>query len=300
MHKLEIKRKRRIYRFTFPSSFDELTADQLEFVIPHLPDWTGRYTKFRNSKYAGFKKTPLADFHLQEARIQALVYLTGVYKLKPWSRRGKAFFSMYPDEVAEALKLLNWLFESPNRYVPPYPKLRIGFATWFPAADRLTNLSGEEFHFATRFYQQYQNRDHAALDKLIAILYRPAGRGPAHHPTHPDYSGDQRLPFNRHHLDHLADKVSHLRDKQKLAILFWFGCCLHYYTTAYPQIFTKGNQQEASKEGWLPIWRAMAKGMLQTEEVAQKRLVMILYELREMQREYKEHKDRMRKMKVVR
>ena len=112
----------------------------------------------------------------------------------------------------------------------------------------------EEWNDCEVYYYLYTiEEDITALDKLIAVLYRPAKEG-YNHEINAD--GDCRIPFNEYKCLYIAkEKVSKWPQSVKLAILAWYDGCRQSVTELY-DLFG-GNGEAVNEPGMFQIIRAL-------------------------------------------
>lgn len=289
MNVLTIPFKRKVFSFSFPDSWEKLSTQQLLKIIPFIPAWRTAYFDFKESSSL---RRVAADAVLQKYRLKALLILLD---LKWWQIPMKrAFFSLYPDEVADLLECTNFLLEQPKRKKLPLPQVKVkGLSCVGPAAD-LSNFTGEEFHFAWLAYYKYSEaladgkpaEEH--LNSLCAVLYRPCGTSKLYDPDAPEFKGDARVPFVRFALEVNAKRWTKVDADIKKLIAWWFGQLYVQIQKAHPDIFSTKNKGKASSLGWLPIFRSLSNTFLEHEQVAKQSIGMIFLELKEVKRKARE------------
>ncbi len=291
MNKLRIEVNNRQYHWHLPENFDELTSNQLQWLSFHLDAWRGILVAAANAKFTKSSDRGQMELAAETIRIKVLIKLSGTDRLPRWSKKAQAFYIMEPDEVAQLLSLIDFVYKEPNRTLPPFKRLAIGWTYFYPPLAKMENLSAEEFHYAHLFYKQWKEGDPSALDMLCAILYRTKGKGAKHNPKKLDaFSGDVRTPLNAATLEQFAKEWKTVKQPKKMAIAIWWESFYLQTAKANPQVFTKAEGKENSGMGFLPVFRALAKDPLKIEEVAKMQLSLVLYELRESHREAKELK----------
>lgn len=108
-------------------------------------------------------------------------------------------------------------------YLNKIPVIEIRGKKYYGPDSALYNIRFAEFMRLEALYEQYVNTgDSRFIDKLIAVLYRPAD--PNSKPESPSFSGDIRIPFNDHIAMKNEKRISKLSESTKLAIrLFYEG-----------------------------------------------------------------------------
>ena len=236
------------------------------------------------------------DEILQSLRMEFLSILIGVrsYYLMRLTQKGRAFLGLYPDEIQELCQHTNFLFQENQRTVNPLPKFRRWCRVYHGPSDRLANITAGEFHFADLFFQEWMDTESEnALNNLVAVLYRPKGKGDLHDPNSDFFSGDIRIPFNQNSIEARAKRLAGISRAKKLAIAHFYEGCRNGIIEAYPEIFKKNGKRSGSSEGWIPVFRALSKD-IHYERIAEMRLGRVLYEMVESQKEAQELKRKMK------
>lgn len=277
MNKLTIPYRGKFVRFDFAERWDEVPPSALPWLGKNLWPMAAAYRQLiaciQENKYL---ETIKQDVALQSMRIAVLKRLCGI-GWWPFSRRNQAFYSMEVDEVADVLQTINFIFKR-IELKQPFGSFRFWGYSYYGPQEKLANLTGAEFHFAEMAFTKAIQGDKHAVAELCAILYRPKGKGNKHNPNHFLYTGDVREPFNRFSLDKRAKHFLGLGDKVLYPALLWFAGCRAAIIENYPEIFSKGSA-EGNGNGWMDIFRALAKEPLHFEEIANKHLSFLLWEL---------------------
>jgi hypothetical protein len=277
MNKLTVPYKGKFVRFDFASDWSEVPARALPWLGKNLWPMAVTYRHLlqciAENKYL---ETIKVDTDLQTGRIAVLKQLCGI-GWWPFSRRNRAFYSLEADEVADVLQHINFVFKRID-VKQPFDEFDFLGYTYYGPKEKLANLSGAEFHFAEIAFTKALQGDEHAVAELAAILYRPRGKGQKHDPNNFAFTGDVREPFNRFSLDKRAKHFLALSDKKKYPILLWFAGCRAAIIENYPEIFSKGTA-EGNGNGWMDIFRALAKEPLHFEAIAEKHLSFLLWEL---------------------
>lgn len=299
MTDLRIIYKGKSYHWYLPACWDEVTDKDMAWITPKLQDWKKQYLAWVDAMEEG--KADMAkvyDALLQKSRIYILKKLCGISRI-PWSRTARAFYSMLPDEVADVLLQLNFIFTDLDRQLPtPYLFKHKGKYYHNPGKD-FQLITGGEFHFADKYYASYLEHGRLEdLDQLVAILYRQRGKGPEHQPGHEKYCGDLRRPFNKNRIELDAATLATLPLSTKVTIFFWWQCFRQQLQLSWKDIFSQERTKKAQKgNGWIPIFRTLSKHPLQFEAVAELKLSLLLMELRESMREAKEMERKLKNKK---
>ena len=288
MNTVSIPFLKRVFYFQWPSIWDEIPAKTLKALLPIIKEVQAALLIYQEA----VEKEP-ADLILQELRIKMLWKLLDL-SWYHWLKK-RAFLSLYADELSDILNTTDFLIESPLRNAPPFEKIKVGRLTLIPPCKALQNLSAEEFHFLglhlkklSELKQESITPKERALkrtalqNEIVYALYRPQGKKPNYHSENEDYSGDERIRFNRHNWEVKSRLVADIPLWKKELIIWWYSHMLLRIQDAHPLIFTKKTERSANRYGWLPVFRQLAKNPLQTEKIGSLKLSYLLYELNEL------------------
>jgi hypothetical protein len=118
------------------------------------------------------------------------------------------------------------------------PIIKIGRQALHGPADGLSNITFREFIFTETFLNEN------AHDKLIAVLYRPAGKSK---PGSLDYNGDIRERFNDNIIDDRVKVISRMPVHFKKAIMWYYEGCKQHIAALFPNVFTEGTGEKSTK-----------------------------------------------------
>lgn len=172
------------------------------------------------------------------------------------------FRLMGPEKLARLLPLTGWISEdvSISKRLLPVIYLR---EKLFGPREGFSNLTAGEFHFADMYYTAWkESGDTMNLYRFIAVLYRPGKSG---YDARRDKDGDERAPFNPNLVEYYARMLAnHYRQPVPADVAVAASFCYESWRMAlekdHKRIFSKKNKTRASKYGWLPVLRAIAKG----------------------------------------
>jgi hypothetical protein len=202
----------------------------------------------------------------------------------------------YQDNEAlySLLGLTNFLLETQPEAKNNYPAIKLRRKKHIAPADDLNNLSFGEWCFAYQACHYYRlSRDPLYLDKLIAILYRPADK--TNKPGTATYTGDHREVFNENLIDLRARSVADVQLRIKQSILAWFSAALYNIMQDRPHVFPQGKdgEEEPAAAGdenrtWFTVFRELLGPKWGTEkELRHANAIFILDALEEQQIELK-------------
>lgn len=220
MHTVQIGPARR----QLPSDWGELTRRQLLLAVPLL---------FR----------PLAPVAARTQLLRTLLALPrGLW-------RGLTSF-----QIASHLYLVKWLTEPSRLTRQLLPRLGPWWARLAGPGDWLGGCTVWEFSNAEAHLRTWiSSQDVAALNALVAVLYRPRRLGWWLHQFSPSYTGDPRQAFNSKTVAARARRVGRLPLVQRQAVLMYYLGCRAALETAYPHLFSgdEANGQDANP--WLTL-----------------------------------------------
>lgn len=164
--------------------------------------------------------------------------------------------------LEEALTLIAWVFSDLKITKNLLPSFEHEGVRYLGPEPELGNLRFGEFVMAEAYFIQYwEQKDKKALDKLIAVLYRPAGAGDDHTVGHVNYCGDVREKFNGNLTEHRAGLFANLDLAIKDGIYLYYLASRWQAFDNYPYVFPKRAKQKIDtprqkvpKFGWLGVF----------------------------------------------
>lgn len=198
----------------YPSSWEECSGKQVLFI-------------FRHALLLLAGKISVLDFLLH-----VFFELAGIRVVHPelsdrrltYEQRERKY-----ENICRACETINFMFEHQDgkttfRYDQvenQVPDLRIGLSTWHSPEDGLLDLTFGEYRQVVDLMRSYRtgNAD-KDLDKIIAILYRPAGK-----------DGQRRKAFDRHECESRASRASKISPEMRFYVVSWFSSCDNYLKT---------------------------------------------------------------------
>jgi hypothetical protein len=206
-----------------PSSWKELTKDQLLFVAPRVM---------------------LSNANIELLREMAIYFLMlpkSFYRLMNLSQL---------DAIAETFNFF-WLANDLSIQHISFVKPNL-FRKLYGPASRLENCSAAEWAFADKFLNAFlKTKDENDLNSLVACLYRPAFKN---HPL-----TDVREPFDLGKVEYFARHTAKLKLSERLAVaIFFMGCRTHIIDRFKPVFSVKKSKKKADKSGWLGFFYDLA------------------------------------------
>lgn len=196
-------------------------------------------------------------------------------------------------EIADNLYLVEYLLQSntlTENILPVYKGL-------FGPKKNFDNLLICEFVFTEAYYMQYiqgpdttdfipaqwlalKKEKQAALNTLIAILYRPAKK---HYNRNKNVAGDVRQSFNDALTGYFAAKIARWPEAVKTAIVHWYAGCRLQLIRDFPVVFESSPSAGESTYGLWSVMRSVAeKGTFGDFAMVEKQFVKtIMMELTE-------------------
>jgi len=208
--------------YSIPTMWNELTSKQLVAIL----------------------RVCNANWSLMEAQVQLFKILTGIRWIKLWW--------LGPLEIEDKLYLVDWVFKDNSLTKNLLPIYRHHYGP----ADNFSNLQVCEFIFTEQYYQQYKEQgDLQYLNRLLAILYRPAKAG---YNKNRNEDGDIREPYNDNLTTVYARKIARWPIPLKEAILFWYEGCRNSLVNDNPDVFG-GAGGDPAKYGLWSVMRGVAE-----------------------------------------
>lgn len=186
--------------YYLPENFNELTKKQLIWL-------------------ARLMVQPKTEYHELEV-LNALLNV-GLFE----------FFRLSSEVKTNMLPFTQWVYAGntlTEQLIPEYNSL-------FGPCREFDNLTLGEFHFSEIYYREVAKGDDAAVNNLIAVLYRK-GR-PFYNKTKNKH-GDIRLPFNANLIAYYANKTASWPLSVKTAIVMWYDGCRQNLVETYNEVFS--------------------------------------------------------------
>lgn len=202
------------------------------------------------------------------------------------------------DLLCALVPLTNFLVEEKPEVKNFFPELKIRKKKSLAPADDLSNITFGEWCFIFQFYQYYQiDQDVSWLNKLIAVLYRPAD--PEQDPDSAKFKGDLREVFNENLISKRAKDVAAIEKKYKDAVLAWFILAIHQVMDRRPNVFPASaendpeapavTEQPDQSRTWMSIFRELLGPKWGTaEQLKNTNAMFVLDALEEQQISYNE------------
>jgi hypothetical protein len=240
--------------YVIPENYNELTGDQLIKLAPLL------------------KSTEPDALLLSLKVLQVLM-----------NKSTAAFYFLSLDLRERALQYAQWVFEKNTLTKQILPSID----GYYGPKSNFDNLTLDEYHCAEIFYSEFlSSADAAALDKLVAVLYRKPKKD---YDELRDPDGDIRMPFNEHEIDYWAHFISYWPSDTKEAVLLWYDGCRQHLIALYNTVFTPPKDEAPAEDnrGMFGVMRQIADGSKygQFEQVKKLNIHTALLEMEELIKE---------------
>jgi hypothetical protein len=227
----------------------------------HIP---GNWNELNRDQLLSFASIVRDNMELEEIKVKMLFLFTKIKVLERdsvkidnidhfWLKYGKKKFlvSAYSLAFIARLNLVFFRETQESRYIVYSLLTRnlisvidINGKKLHGPADGLSNILLKEYIHAETFYTEYfKTNSENALNNLIAVLYRPAGK------TKPDsinFSGDLREPFNDFLTETYAQITRKITPDIKRAVLWYYEGCKRHIANLFPKVFKEGNGESSS------------------------------------------------------
>ncbi len=279
--------------YDLPSSWDNMSSKQFVDVI--------RAFVFSTDIVSFKVKALFALLHIRVPERPQL-WKDGK-KLFAFRLKGRKIFLLSPEQLAEFLPLIDYLFFTDQddvqsdyivsqRTINPIQSFKRRLKRFYGPADRLFNSSFEEFIAAEMHYMNFlKDNNTMHIESLIASLYRP--EDPGYDPKHFEFKGDRREPFNDHLIEARAKSFQHLNIAVKYAIFYWYQGCREFLTYQFPHVFNGTSSNKPNPFGMMVLVDALAQNDVTRNEQIRKGLlydVLLRLEQSSIQREEMESK----------
>lgn len=212
-------------RLTLPERWNELTVHQLRWICKYI---------YPNINL--FNQSPTIYYHL---KVRLLMVLMEVPRYNIFSAKRRMFFKISAESLADLTMQINWIYQSANLTLNPFPAISIGFKKLYGPPDGLSNMKLIEFSFADHFFCEFQKtKKESDLNNFIACLYR-----------HKMFNNadDVREPFNKNTIAYRATLLKNFRNEDKIAILLFYLSCRELIVKRYAKVFEKTNNKGKTK-----------------------------------------------------
>lgn len=170
--------------------------------------------------------------------------------------------SLSNHQLLDLCKLVLPLLEKLDLTDNPSPSFVHKSIEYFAPKFDFSNLRFGEFVMTETYFKQYidSEREHSeVLDKLIAVLYRNAGKGEEYVPGTATYRGDKRVKFNSNVVEHYAQLFRDLDLALKDGIVLWYAAAREQFFSCYRELFSRKSQTKNSHDtsidwGWFGVY----------------------------------------------
>lgn len=242
MHVIEVQESDA--RTEIPSCFEEFTSAQILFIIEQ------------------FLILEAGVISISEFKVKVLYFLMGLkYTPKSFQKEKR----MLPEElenkhcnIAQLTELLDFLFLKEQKQKKDIitfnfksvknlvPEIKLNDEILIGPADALTNISFAEYRYACDQYSDFsKTKNHDALNRLVACLYRKERADYETAKTSLDFDGKRREKFNKHLADEKAKQFDKLAYHIRYAIYLWFRNCTIFLHEG--SVTISGNSIDLSK-----------------------------------------------------
>lgn len=239
------KQEQQEFDFQIASKWEELYAHQAATILEVL----------------SYRK---ADKHVVGASLLALLYDKNYHILS----------HLDAEELHSLLPTTNFLLETRPPVKNFYPTLKLNKKVCLAPADDLSNIGFGEWCFAYQAYHYFcLSKQEIYLDKLIAVLYRPANPGMTE--DNPGFTGDMRQLFNDNLIITREKAVKDIEHRFKQAVLAWFSSALFNIMQDRKNVFPVNDEPDAEQapapedanRTWFTVFRELIGPKWGTEYV---------------------------------
>lgn len=216
---LNLNGKKEALHLNFPSSWNELSRRQLLFIAEHWTSWQSLLKVGEN---------------LNKVRATLVIVLCGLKGRSERVKLCKTLALVNEDSGGNILECADFLFKSIDLTKNLLPSINVGwFKRYYGPADKLADISVEEFSFAFSLYAQYvRTGNENFLNQLAACLYRPAN---------PDFkkTGETRVPFNNRLISLYESDFKKVPTPYKHGVYLFFLSCVEHLAKTFPLVFSR-------------------------------------------------------------
>lgn len=152
------------------------------------------------------------------------------------------------NQLFHLLELLNPIFESDASQHLFITSFKCRSQEYLGYSDAFKHVKFGEFIFADSYFQSYQSGQKASLDKLIAVLYRPASS------TKASQYADCRIPFSESEISERTTLMELVPLSFKRAIATNYALMRRYLETKYPFVFPEDDSNTPGGGSWIDVY----------------------------------------------
>lgn len=166
-----------------------------------------------------------------------------------------AFWRLPAEVKMNALEHVQWVFDDWQLTGQPLPV----YKNFYGPKAELDNVQLLEFYCSELFYSQHLAGEDAALDKLIAVLYR---KGKPFYNSQKDIDGDIRQPFNDNLVQYNSTIIKKWPAAVKQAILIFYEGCREKIAADNAKVFsgTGGGDTGSGDADLFAVLRGLSGG----------------------------------------
>lgn len=265
---------------TVPSSWDELTAQQLQAYCAYLLPFRKEIfiTDAEKNIYVKDEKKPIFDsicFSMLSSFLN--IPLEDFFELKIAQLQ----------ELIYEHKILNFLWETYDLTNNLFPSFECDNQVFHGPMD-FSLVTFDEFYTADKHFTQFIiTNDDTHLDKLVGTLYR----SPIENYNIEDHN-DIRKPFRPLVVDYYAYRICAVEQDIKLAIFVWYESCRGLMVEKFRPLFEGSESSEDSSHDQLAL--AIAGGVVNYETVRNQPIMLVLTDMLRQKNEHKKMKEAMK------
>jgi hypothetical protein len=256
--------------YQLPSRWDELSRQQL------------------------VKIAALSGANLSAVNTSKIFFLILTLSLPWWQRLRLQFFFFLQSSIEEKgdfLLLTQSFVDFPQFSAQKVLNIGVGFVpkrkTLHAPLSKLANATLWEYILSEKYFLEYmKDRKEESLNKLIAVLYRPARKT-----YNPDEDEDIRVPLIDSTVQGRATQIARLPLPLRHAILMWYDGCRALIIQSFPLIFPKpktdqntpgGTMQFAGPKnngGWIDLISQLSTTMSDFKKIGDTNLSIALTDI---------------------
>lgn len=224
--------------YNIPSEMEELSSEQYLFFVKLLLE-------------ASEEKLNLHD--VKVFMIVKILIIVGINQLEKFQAEKKEAIL---DNLSRIVSMMDFLFEKDNNGLKPnlnftknlLPSFKVGLIRYHGPADTLSNISFQEYIDAHSHYTEYlasEMKNTDALNRLIAVLYRPQKFGYHIRKRFTGFDGQRRKAYNDNLVEIRAEWIKELDFHVKYGIFLWYHACENFFRSG--MLTVEGKEINLSK-----------------------------------------------------
>lgn len=273
MRQIQLKINAKVIDLTIADSWNELSFNQALYIANFWQAWQ---LLLKNNQSMQYARAKLFTVLIENKTAKELKEIITILSTVDFEELDINLLS-YTDFIFQKIGLTKNIM----------PVIKIGwFKKLYGPADKLSNITINEFSFALNYYNlynKYEKDEH--LDLLVACLYRTKK-------YNWEASGDIRSDFNTFTADKYLSEIKNINYAHKQVVYLYFHSCIELFSKIFPFVFSKAESGNSdSKQTFLDVILKISGGKFGSyNETSSQNAIIILRDLNTLLKENAKNK----------